>query len=132
MSNPDNKTVFITGATSGTGKAIALRVARDVADIVVAKSAGPDSDASVDNSHCGMLANALRRFRRLVTACASRASNCNVLAPAKKAVDIFGGIDLPVHSATTHEEVPLACGVRDFGRYAFKPGKQLYPDLCLD
>ncbi|MGH9945269.1 MAG: SDR family NAD(P)-dependent oxidoreductase, partial [Pyrinomonadaceae bacterium] len=36
MNQLSNKTLFITGASRGIGKAIALRVARDGANVVVA------------------------------------------------------------------------------------------------
>ena len=42
MSNFKNKTIFITGATRGIGKAIALRFAKEGANIVIAaKTAKP-------------------------------------------------------------------------------------------
>ena len=43
MASPNNKTLFITGASRGIGKAIALRAARDGARIVVAAKSAEDN-----------------------------------------------------------------------------------------
>ncbi len=99
MSNLNNKTVFITGATRGIGKAIALRFARDGANVVVTgKSVGPDpkaagtiQTASREVEDAGGHALALQLDVREEQA---------VRAAVKTAADVFGGIDILVNNAS--------------------------------
>ncbi len=99
MSNLNNKTVFITGATRGIGKAIALRFARDGANIVVTgKSVGPDPKA------IGTIQSAAREVedaggRALPLQLDVREEQA-VLAAVKTAAEVFGGIDILVNNAS--------------------------------
>ena len=93
------KTVFITGASRGIGKAIALRVAREGANVVVAaKTVKPHrvlsgtihdtvSDIEALGSHAIACPLDIRDEQQIATAMA-------------KAVEHFGGIDVLVNNAS--------------------------------
>jgi len=94
-----NKTVFITGATRGIGREIALRFARDGANIVVTgKTAEPNPK----------LAGTIHSTAREVEAAGGRALPLQldirdenaVAAAVKAAADEFGGIDILVNNAS--------------------------------
>jgi citronellol/citronellal dehydrogenase len=99
MSTLRNKTLFITGASRGIGKAIALRAARDGANIViVAKTAEPHPllpgtiyDAAREIEAAGGHALPLSadvRFEDQIQECVA------------KAVAAYGGIDILVNNAS--------------------------------
>jgi len=99
MSDLNNKTIFITGASRGIGRAIALRCARDGANIVIAaKTAEPHAK----------LAGTIHSVAQEVEAAGGRALPIQldireedaVLAAAKRAADAFGGIDVLVNNAS--------------------------------
>ena len=94
-----NKTLFISGASRGIGKAIALRAARDGANIVVAaKTARPHS----------ALPGTIYSAAEEIEAAGGRALPClcnvrfeaQVQAAVDKAVETFGGIDILVNNAS--------------------------------
>jgi len=94
-----NKTLFISGASRGIGRAIALRAARDGANIVIAaKSAEPHPK----------LPGTIHEVAREVEALGGRAlalqvdirSEDQVQAAVEKAVATFGGIDILVNNAS--------------------------------
>ncbi|XP_055586577.1 hydroxysteroid dehydrogenase-like protein 2 [Uranotaenia lowii] len=93
------KTLFITGASRGIGKAIALKAARDGANIVVAaKTADPHPK----------LAGTIYTAAAEIEAAGGRALPCvvdvrdesAVKAAVRAAVDKFGGIDILVNNAS--------------------------------
>ena len=99
MPSLKGKTLFITGASRGIGLAIALRAARDGANIVVAaKTVQPDQrlpgtihtavDAIVEAGGCG-----------LACVCDIRYED-QVHAAVEKAVDVFGGVDVLINNAS--------------------------------
>jgi len=102
MAHPNtlkNKTIFITGASRGIGKAIALRVAREGANVVIAaKTAAPHPK----------LPGTIHDTAKEVEALGSRALVCQTdirdesqIADAiKRAADHFGGIDGLVNNAS--------------------------------
>ena len=55
------KTLFITGASRGIGKAIALRAARDGANVVVAARTYQKHPSLPGTVHCGSLEKSLLR-----------------------------------------------------------------------
>ncbi len=99
MSNLKNKTIFITGATRGIGREIALRFARDGANIVVTgktaepnpKVAGTIHSTARDVEEAGGRALPLQLDVRDENA---------VAAAVKTAVEKFGGIDILVNNAS--------------------------------
>jgi citronellol/citronellal dehydrogenase len=93
------KTIFITGASRGIGKAIGLRAARDGANVVVAaKTAEPHPKLD------GTVYTAVKELE----AAGGKALGCitdirfedQVQAAVDKAVQTFGGIDILVNNAS--------------------------------
>jgi citronellol/citronellal dehydrogenase len=99
VTNLKGKTIFITGATRGIGREIALRCARDGANIVVTgKTAAPHPrlpgtihSAAAEIESAGGKALAVQLDVRDADA---------VAAAAKLAADTFGGIDALVNNAS--------------------------------
>jgi citronellol/citronellal dehydrogenase len=94
-----NKTLFITGASRGIGKAIALRAARDGARIVVAaKTVEPDARLP------GTIHTAVHEIEDAggeAIACAVDVRDeSQVRAAVDHAVEHFGGIDILVNNAS--------------------------------
>jgi citronellol/citronellal dehydrogenase len=99
MASLKGKTIFITGASRGIGKAIGLRAARDGANIVVAaKTAEPHPKLE------GTVHTAVKELE----AAGGKALACitdirfeeQVQAAVDKAVATFGGIDILVNNAS--------------------------------
>lgn len=93
------KTLFITGASRGIGKAIALRAARDGANVVVAaKTAEPHPK----------LPGTIYSAKEEIDAAGGKGLACivdvrmedQIQAAVKLAVDTFGGIDILVNNAS--------------------------------
>jgi citronellol/citronellal dehydrogenase len=99
MSDLRGKTIFITGASRGIGLAIALRAARDGANVVVAaKTEQPDPRLP------GTIHTAVKEIDKaggkgLATPCDIRFEN-QVQAAVDMAVAKFGGIDIVVNNAS--------------------------------
>lgn len=99
MTSLAGKTLFITGASRGIGLAIALRAARDGANIVIAaksnvanpKLAGTIHTAAAEIQAAGGKALALQVDIR---------EEDQVRAAAAQAVEHFGGIDIVVNNAS--------------------------------
>ena len=99
MSNLKDKTLFITGASRGIGLAIALRAARDGANVVVAaKTAGPHPRLP------GTVYTAVEE----IEAAGGRGFACvtdirfedQVKAAVDQTIETFGGIDILVNNAS--------------------------------
>lgn len=93
------KTLFITGASRGIGKAIALRAAADGANVVIAaKTAEPNPK----------LPGTIYSAKEEIEAAGGKALACvvdvrmeeQIHAAVKQAVDTFGGIDVLVNNAS--------------------------------
>jgi citronellol/citronellal dehydrogenase len=103
--NLQGKTLFITGASRGIGLAIALRAARDGANIVIAaktaetnpKLPGTIHSAAAEIEAAGGHALALQTDIR---------DEANVLASVEQAVARFGGIDILVNNASAISLTP--------------------------
>jgi len=95
----ENRTLFISGASRGIGLAIALRAARDGANIVIAaKTAEPHPRLP------GTIFTAAKEVeaaggKALPLMCDIRSEE-QVFAAVQKAVDMFGGIDICVNNAS--------------------------------
>lgn len=119
-------TLFITGASRGIGKAIALKAARDGANVVIAaKTAEPHPK----------LPGTIYTAAQEVEAAGGRALPCvvdirdeqQIGAAVQKAVDTFGGIDILVNNAsaisltgtlaTPMKKVDLMLGINLRGTY---------------
>jgi len=93
------KTVFITGASRGIGRAIALRVARDGANVVIcAKTVQPHPKLP------GTIFSVAKEVeeaggRGLAIECDIRDEN-QVTKAVSQAVEVFGGIDILVNNAS--------------------------------
>lgn len=93
------KTLFITGAGRGIGKAIALRAARDGANIVI---------AAKTVVHHPKLPGTIHEAAREIEEAGGRALACRtdirdeeqVVSAVAKAVETFGGIDILVNNAS--------------------------------
>jgi citronellol/citronellal dehydrogenase len=99
LSGLKNKTIFITGASRGIGRSIALRCAQDGANIVIAaktsephpKLSGTIHSVAAEVEQAGGRALALQVDIREEEA---------VAAAVRQAVDAFGGIDILVNNAS--------------------------------
>lgn len=100
-----DKTVFITGASRGIGKAIALRLAKEGANIIVAaksteenpKLGGTIFSAAADIEAAG--------GKALAVACDIR-DEAQILHAVEKAVETFGGIDILINNASAISLTP--------------------------
>jgi len=99
MSSLEGKTLFITGASRGIGKAIALRAAEDGANVViVAKTARPHPTLP------GTIYTAAEEIEAVGGKALPVMTNIQredqVLAAVDQAVERFGGIDILVNNAS--------------------------------
>ncbi len=94
-----NKTVFITGASRGIGKAIALRLASEGANVVIA------AKSTVENPKLGgTIFSAAKEIidaggKALAVQCDIRFED-QVKSAVEKAVNAFGGIDILINNAS--------------------------------
>jgi citronellol/citronellal dehydrogenase len=99
MTTLRDKTLFITGASRGIGKAIALRAARDGARIVVAaKTAEPDPrlPGTIHSAASEIEAAGGEAFALVVDV----RDDAQVQDAVARAVERFGGIDILVNNAS--------------------------------
>jgi citronellol/citronellal dehydrogenase len=101
-----NKTVFITGASRGIGKAIALRLAREGANIVVAAKSveeNPKLGGTIFSA-----ANEIEKAggKALAVQCDIRFDD-QIKNAVEKAVETFGGIDILINNASAISLTPV-------------------------
>ena len=99
MTSLKNKTLFITGASRGIGKAIALRAARDGANIVVAAKtaqADPRLEGTIHSAAAEIEAAGGPALPLLVDV----RDEAQIAQAVAQAVGRFGGIDILVNNAS--------------------------------
>ncbi len=101
-----NKTVFITGASRGIGKAIALRLAKEGANIVIA------AKSTVENPKLGgTIFSAAKEIeevggKALAVQCDIRFQD-QITNAVENAVKAFGGIDILINNASAISLTPV-------------------------
>ena len=93
------KTIFITGASRGIGEAIAVRCARDGANIVIAAKTAEPHPKLAGTIHTAAEAVEAAGGKALPLVCDIR-DEANVEAAVKAATDHFGGIDAVINNAS--------------------------------
>jgi citronellol/citronellal dehydrogenase len=99
MSNLKNKTLFITGASRGIGLAIALRAARDGANVVIAAKSDVPNPKLPGTIHTAAKAVEEAGGKALALRCDIR-EEAQVKAAVEKTVETFGGIDILINNAS--------------------------------
>src|SRR6476659_8674020 len=94
-----NKTVFITGASRGIGKAIALRLAREGANIVIAAKSTEENAQLGGTIYSSAEEVEKSGGRALAIQCDIRFED-QIQNAVNKAVEKFGGIDIVVNNAS--------------------------------
>ncbi len=94
-----NKTVFISGASRGIGKAIALRLAKEGANIIIAAKS-----VSEDPRLGGTIYSAAQEIneaggRAIATQCDIRDEE-QIIDAVQKGIALFGGIDIVINNAS--------------------------------
>jgi citronellol/citronellal dehydrogenase len=93
------KTLFITGASRGIGKAIGLRAARDGASVVIAAKTAEPHPKLPGTIHTAAAEIEAAGGRALALVCDIRFED-QIAAAVAKAVETFGGIDILVNNAS--------------------------------
>ncbi|WP_109125414.1 NAD(P)-dependent oxidoreductase [Dyella sp. C11] len=99
MSSLAGKTLFITGASRGIGLAIALRAARDGANIVIAAKSSVPNPRLPGTIHTAAAEIEAAGGKALAIKCDIREGD-EVQAAVAAAVERFGGIDILVNNAS--------------------------------
>ncbi len=99
MSTLSGKTLFITGASRGIGRAIALRAARDGANIAIAAKSSVANPKLPGTIHSVAAEVEAAGGRALPLQCDIRDEDA-VRAAVAATVDTFGGIDILVNNAS--------------------------------
>lgn len=99
MSTLAGKTLFITGASRGIGLAIALRAARDGANVAIAAKSGVPNPRLPGTIHTAAAAVEAAGGKALALKCDIR-DEAEVHAAAAQAAEHFGGIDIVVNNAS--------------------------------
>ena len=99
MSTLNGKTLFITGASRGIGLAIALRAARDGANIVIAAKSAVSHPKLPGTIHTAAAAVEAAGGKALALKVDIREEE-QVRAAAAQAAEYFGGIDIVVNNAS--------------------------------
>ncbi len=99
------KTIFITGASRGIGLAIALRFAKDGANIVIAAKTAEENPKIPGTIYSAAEEVRAAGGNALAVVCDIRSEE-NVREAVQKAVDTFGGIDVLVNNASAISLTP--------------------------
>jgi citronellol/citronellal dehydrogenase len=103
--NLADKTLFITGASRGIGLAIAVRAARDGANVVVAAKTSDANPKLPGTIHSAAAEIEAAGGRALALQCDIR-DEASVQAAVAAAVERFGGIDILVNNASAISLTP--------------------------
>ena len=101
----EGKTLFITGASRGIGLAIALRAARDGANVVIAAKTSDPNPKLPGTIHSAAAEIEAAGGRALAVQTDIR-EEASVLAAVEQAVARFGGIDILVNNASAISLTP--------------------------
>jgi citronellol/citronellal dehydrogenase len=101
----NNKTVFITGASRGIGRAIALRLAREGANIIVAAKSVEENPKLGGTIFSVAKEIVEAGGKALPVACDIRIDE-QITAAVAKAIETFGGIDILVNNASAISLTP--------------------------
>ena len=99
MSTLAGKTLFITGASRGIGLAIALRAARDGANVAIAARSGVPNPKLRGTIHTAAAAVEAAGGKALALKCDIR-EEADVRAAVAATAEAFGGIDILVNNAS--------------------------------
>jgi citronellol/citronellal dehydrogenase len=99
------KTLFITGASRGIGLAIALRAARDGANIAVAAKTAEPHPKLAGTIHTAA-AEIERAGGRALPLVVDVRDEANVVAAARQCAEVFGGIDICINNASAINLAP--------------------------
>jgi citronellol/citronellal dehydrogenase len=99
VSSLKNKTIFITGASRGIGRSIALRCARDGANIVIAAKTS-DPHPKLSGTIHSVAAEVEEAGGRALPLQVDIREEEAVVAAVRQAVETFGGIDVLVNNAS--------------------------------
>ena len=99
MPDLSGKTLFITGASRGIGRAIALRAARDGANVAIAAKSSVPNPKLPGTIHSAAAEVEAAGGRALALQCDIREEE-QVNAAVAATVDAFGGIDILVNNAS--------------------------------
>lgn len=101
-----NKTVFITGASRGIGKAIALRLAKDGANIVVAAKSVEENPKLGGTIYTAAEEIEKAGGKALAVQCDIRDEQ-QIANAVQQAVSVFGGIDILINNASAISLTPV-------------------------
>ncbi|QSX74821.1 NAD(P)-dependent oxidoreductase [Lysobacter arenosi] len=99
MRTLSGKTIFITGASRGIGRAIALRAAQDGANVVIAAKSSVPNPKLPGTIHSVAAEVEAAGGKALAVRCDIREED-DVYAAVAATVDLFGGIDILVNNAS--------------------------------
>jgi len=99
MASLKGKTLFITGASRGIGKAIGLAAAREGANVVIAAKSNVPNPKLPGTIHSAAAEMESAGGRALAVKCDIR-DESEIAAAVKAAVERFGGIDVCVNNAS--------------------------------
>ncbi len=119
MATLKGKTLFITGASRGIGLAIALRAARDGANIAIAAKSDQPQPKLEGTIHTAAAAIEKAGGKALAIACDIRFEE-QVQAAVARTVETFGGLDICVNNASAISLTPSTA--TDMKRYDLMHG----------
>ena len=99
MNGLSNKTVFITGASRGIGREIALRCARDGANVVIVGKTA-QAHAKLPGTIHSVATEVIEAGGQALAIQADVREESTLLAAVEQAVQVFGGIDVLINNAS--------------------------------